>query len=133
MHNDVYRTAHPEEARMYREAHREEKRIYTRAYYATHREEERARLRTYCRSHKARVNAWGAERRVIRLRQTLKSANLKEIEAFYAEADRLTKKTGIKYSVDHVIPLNGKLVSGLHVPWNLQIMTLSDNSKKGNR
>lgn len=35
--------------------------------------------------------------------------------------------------VDHVIPLCGKLVSGLHVRWNLQYLTPEINRKKGNR
>ena len=55
-----------------------------------------------------------------------------QIEAFYIEAQRLTKETGIKHVVDHIWPLQGKDFVGLHVPWNLRVITSSENSKKRN-
>ena len=56
-----------------------------------------------------------------------------EIKTLYVEAWRLTRDTGVLHSVDHDVPLKGKDVCGLHVPWNLKVMTWQDNVVKGNR
>jgi 5-methylcytosine-specific restriction endonuclease McrA len=57
----------------------------------------------------------------------------KKIETIYRIADYLTQKTGIKYEVDHIYPLVHPLCSGLHVPWNLRVITAKANQTKGNR
>lgn len=59
-------------------------------------------------------------------------ANLEKIEDIYRQARVLTLETGIKYHVDHVIPLQGKLVSGLHVEGNLEAIPAKDNHRKYN-
>ena len=63
----------------------------------------------------------------------LTPAQLKAMEALYDEARRLTERTGSKWEVDHIIPLHGTNVSGLHVPWNMRVIEKSENNKKGNR
>lgn len=63
----------------------------------------------------------------------LTDRHLGEIDSVYAEAARLSEETGIAHQVDHIVPIKGKNVCGLHVPWNLQILTQSENAKKGNR
>lgn len=64
---------------------------------------------------------------------TVAWANHEVIRALYNEARRLSAETGVRHVVDHVIPLRGREICGLHVETNLQVITLSANSQKCNR
>lgn len=63
----------------------------------------------------------------------LTPSQVQQIKDIYIEAANLTNSSGIPHQVDHIIPLRGKSFSGLHVPWNLQILTAEQNQKKNNR
>jgi hypothetical protein len=56
-----------------------------------------------------------------------------QIDSIYRIAEELTKATGIPHAVDHIWPLKGRKSCGLHVPWNLRVITKIENSKKKNR
>jgi hypothetical protein len=50
----------------------------------------------------------------------------------YKQAKKLTAETGVPHTVDHIIPLKGELVCGLHVHYNLRVLPMAANLKKGN-
>jgi 5-methylcytosine-specific restriction endonuclease McrA len=51
----------------------------------------------------------------------------------YLQAMELTKLTGERYVVDHIVPLISDEVCGLHVPWNLRVITQEENLRKSNK
>lgn len=55
-----------------------------------------------------------------------------ELKALVEECRKKSSR-GVKYELDHIIPVGGELVSGLTVPWNLEIKTRKQNRRKGNR
>lgn len=63
----------------------------------------------------------------------LTKEHLEQILEFYILAKELQWLSEEPLEVDHIIPLQGKNVCGLHVPWNLQILPKSMNIKKGNK
>ena len=94
---------------------------YLKHYYQAN----KAKYREYNRSKKSRMRKatpyWLTEEQHQAIRDIYE----------YAEDCRLI--TGGSYHVDHIIPLRGTNVCGLHVPWNLQILPSDVNDSKGGK
>lgn len=73
------------------------------------------------RRHRSATPSWITSEQKLNMRQ------------LYLKAQELTKLTGQRYVVDHIVPLINPEVCGLHVPWNLRVMTQEENLKKSNR
>ena len=100
-------------------------------------EKRRARMREYQKEY-TKLNpdknaAHVSKRRAQEIRATPKWADQEAILAFYKQAADLTKSTGEKYEVDHIVPLRSKLVCGLHCEQNMAVLKKIDNVSKGNR
>jgi len=81
------------------------------------------------------VYAATAKRRAAKLQRTpswLNAGHWLEIDSIY-ELCNAWRSIGFDYHVDHIVPLQGKNVSGFHVPWNLQIIHAKENLSKANR
>ncbi len=85
--------------------------------------------------YKAKNAAQTAKYRAQKLKATpkwLTENHFKEIRETYNDCQDLQWLSEERLEVDHIIPLQGKTVSGLHVPWNLQILLRSVNIRKSN-
>ena len=89
-------------------------------------EAETRHKREYRKRNMAKFNEYAATRRAAKLNRTPPWADYKAIREFYAGCPK-------GYHVDHIDPLQGKTVSGLHTIENLQYLTASENCSKGNR
>lgn len=115
---------------------RDKKLKYLRQWQDLNREKHKVGMKIYQQKNLGKFRFYNAFRKATKLRATpkwLTDAHLKEIENIYIKCQNISKQTNIKHEVDHIIPLQGKNVSGLHVPWNLQIITAKENHQKGNR
>jgi 5-methylcytosine-specific restriction endonuclease McrA len=85
---------------------------------------------------KAKRLACNRKRELAKIQRTppwLTKDHLSQIEEFYLLAKELQWLSEEPLQVDHIVPLQGENVSGLHVPWNLQILTQSKNASKNNK
>ena len=115
------------------EDNREARRARRKEYHEENREAIRERKKVYHRDHPEVFRANAAKRRAAKLERTPTWSNdSAEIKELHRQAVALEELTGIKFEIDHVYPLQGEHVSGLHVAGNLQILTEAENRQKSN-
>jgi len=94
------------------------------------------RVKQWRTQNKDRYNSIGAKYRASKLNATpkwLTDVDFERIKNCYKLAELQTQLTGNKWHVDHIYPLQGKEVCGLHVPNNLRAIPWLENVKKGNK
>jgi len=122
-----------------------------RKYYANNRDAEIAQATGWRKSnperHLENYRSWALDnrthltakqnaRRAAQMQampQWLSPIHRAQIQEEYDVAKAVTVQTGIEHHVDHIVPLQGKTVCGLHVPWNLQVITARENLSKKNK
>ena len=98
-----------------------QKKIHRKNWKQKNPEEVKAYINDRRRRHKDATPKW------------LSKEQKAEIREIYKQALQRCGDRPKSYAVDHIVPLMGKQVCGLHVPWNLQILTAEENFKKNNK
>lgn len=88
--------------------------------------------RAYKQRNKGTVNFSTRLRQARKLKATPAWADLEQIKRVYTTCAKISERTGVEHHVDHIIPLQGKNVCGLHVEKNLAIIPAKMNLEKGN-
>jgi hypothetical protein len=112
--------------REYRLKNKELVKKKAKIYYLNNLEKYKANKKKYYLQNLHIHNALSAKRRAVKLKATPTFANLEKIKDIYKNCPK-------GFHVDHIVPLQGKNVCGLHVEWNLQYLTPYDNKSKSNK
>lgn len=131
--------------RQYQAAHREQLLPKKRAWAKNNPEANRAQSNKWQKENRDKARAQQKRARVLRpdhyrakYREYAAARRAAELRAMPAwvdrgEIERIYRGCPAGMEVDHIVPLRGRMVCGLHVPWNLQYLDALENAKKGNK
>jgi len=106
---------------------------YAERYREANRERINLNIRKWSKNNLHKRRGTNAARYAVQIKRMPLWFEKDTVTNIYAIAKLQTELTGIPHQVDHIVPLQGKTVSGLHCYDNLQIITASENQAKGNR
>jgi hypothetical protein len=120
-----------------REKFRDRNKRILQAWYERNKENVKAKTKQYYALHKERLRPSSCAKTVRRQKRTARATpkwvDHAAIKSIYMQCAEISKFTGIKHHVDHIIPIRSDLVCGLHVENNLQIIPAIDNHIKSNK
>lgn len=120
-------------AARYRAQNREKERADRKAHYERNKAKTAEVCRAYRQANKGKVAAWQKQYQTRKKKALPSWADLQKIAEIYETAAWLTEQSGEPWHVDHIVPLQGKTVCGLHVENNLALLTAPENLTKSNR
>ena len=127
---------HKATATKYYRDNQEKRAVQKKAWAQKNKETVYAGNRRWAITNRDKMRSYYAKRRASKLQATpswLNEEQLWMMKEVYHAAKVRSEMTGVEHHVDHIVPLQGEQVCGLHVPWNLQVLTAHDNISKGNR
>lgn len=129
----AWRDGNPEKRAAYLNINADKIRKQKSEWYAKNRERELARMGRWAIASKRHRADYVKMRKELMRRAVPIWADRGMISAIYEHAAQMTSRTGISHHVDHIVPLRGAAVCGLHVENNLRVVPAVENMKKKNR
>ena len=113
----------------------EKKNKITQQWREENKERQKEYAKAYSKQHRAKRTGLERKRQASKLSRTpawLTDFDKLHMECLYQVAAMRTGESGYSWHVDHILPMQGKTVSGLHVPSNLRVIPATENLRKNN-